>query len=166
MAALKLTKSRCQFVHDVTFYHSSDGATPSFPRLFQATKHMTGERDGYPATTTKITAFEALFLTDVLQAQELVHPQVEVQVQKRHGTDLGGHLPLELGSGRGVHLDDHLLDGFVVDASDGEVLESSHLQARSHPLLLAMRQRAEALDDVALDPSHGLKPRMVVGVHG
>ena len=112
------------------------------------------------------TAGHALILTDVLHARELVHPQVEVQVQKPHATDLGSHLLLELGSGRGVHFDDHVLDGFVVDTGDGEVLQSSQLQASSHPLLLAVRQRAETLNDVALDPGHSLKPCMVSGVHG
>ena len=113
-----------------------------------------------------LEAGHALFLTDVLQARELVHPQVEIQVQKPHATDLGGHLFLEVGSGRGVHLGDHVLDGLVLDGSNGEVLGTSHPQVRSYPLLLATRQRAEPLNYAALDPVHRHPPSMVLGEHG
>ena len=149
-------------------------STLTFPPFQSEKKKQIARGEGCTSATLRTltsdlegaTAGHALILTDVLQTRELVHPQVEVQVQKPHTTDLGSNLVLELVSGRGVHFDYHVLDGFVVDAGDGEVLQRSQFQASSHPLLLAVRQRAETLDDVALHPGQSLKTCMVSGVHG
>ena len=68
--------------------------------------------------------------------------------------------------GRGVHLDDLVLHRLVVETSGEELLHTAQHSVRPYPLLLAVRQRAEPLDDVVLDPVHGRPPWLVLGVHG